>query len=98
MAFDLDDDELRATRILHGVDKEKTADKIFEELGYEKVSDIRENIGYVYFKKEKHPIYYEYPKIIFHNKIKKLTIQNDYLSMQELKAINKKCEELGWKE
>ena len=74
------------------------ADEIFKELGYEKVSDIKENIGYVYFKREKHSIYYEYPKIIFHNKIKKLTIQNDYLSMQELQAINEKVKELGWLE
>ena len=49
---------------------EKTADDLFKELGYEKVSDITENTGYVQFKKEKHAIYYEYPKIIFHNKIK----------------------------
>ena len=74
------------------------ADEMFEKLGYEKVSDITENTGYVYFKKEKHSIYYEYPKIIFHNKIKKITIQNDYLSIQELQAINKKCQELGWLE
>lgn len=72
------------------------ADKMFEELGYEKAEDIRENTGYVYFKNEKHFIYYEYPKIIFHNKIKKLTIQNDYLTMQELRAIVVKIKELGW--
>ena len=70
------------------------ADKLFEELGYEKVSNIRESTGYVYFKREKHSIYYEYPKIIFHNKFKKLTIQNDYLSIQELQAINLKVKEL----
>ena len=70
------------------------ADEMFAELGYEKVTNIRENTGYVYFKKEKHFIYQEYPKIIFHNRIKKLTIQNDYLSMQELQAINEKVKEL----
>lgn len=98
MAFDLDDDELKATRRLNGADKYIEADEMFEKLGYEKVEDIRENTGYVYFKKEKHFIYNEYPKIIFHNKIKKLTIQNDYLSMQELQAIYKKCQEKGWLE
>ena len=72
------------------------ADEMFKELGYEKVSDIRENTGYVYVKREKNSIYYEYPKIIFHNKFKKLTIQNDYLSMQELQAIKEKVKELGW--
>ena len=34
MAFDLDDSELRATRKMYGLDKEKTADMMFEELGY----------------------------------------------------------------
>ena len=100
---DLDNEEYEATkRILKNpmtnryIEIEKSADEMFEELGYEKVEDIRGSIGFVYFKREKHFIYNEYPKIIFHNKIKKLTIQNDYLTMQELQAINKKCKELGW--
>ena len=77
---------------------EKSADEMFEELGYEKIEDIRTDIGCIYYNKEKHCIYYKYPKIIFHYKPKKITIQNEYLSMQELQAINKKCEELGWYE
>jgi hypothetical protein len=110
--MDLDEEKLKATKKLNTkkIEKnssikekqekssciEKSADEMFEELGYEKVEDIRESIGFVYFKREKHFIYNEYPKIIFHNKIEKLTIQNDYLTMQELEAINKKCKELGW--
>lgn len=72
------------------------ADEMFKELGYEKATDIRTDIGCVFYKNEKHFIYNEHPKIIFHYKIKKLTIQNDYLSMQELQAINEKVKELGW--
>ena len=83
--------------------KEKTADELFEELGYEKHEDYTTNIGCFYCKKVSHYIYNFYPKIIFHFKMKKITIQNDFLEMQELQAINKKCQELRldmkrWKE
>ena len=83
MAFDLDDEELKATRILNGVDKKKkTADKIFEELGY----------------KKKFNNYYEHDfgtTIEFENKYKEINIRG-LIEMQELQAINKKCEEMGW--
>lgn len=72
------------------------ADKMFEELGYEKNEDIRTDLGCVYHTMVKHCIYNEFPKIIFHNKFKSISIQKDYITMQELQAINKKCEELGW--
>ena len=69
---------------------------MFEKLGYEKHEDFISNIGCFYNKEVSHYIYNKYPKIIFHYKIKKITIQNEFLNMQELQAINKKCEELGW--
>lgn len=77
-------------------EKEKTAEEMFKELGYEKNEDIRTDLGCVYHIRVKHYIYNEFPKIIFHNKFKSISIQKDYISIQELQAINKKCQELGW--
>ena len=70
--------------------EEKTPDEMFEELGYKKITTdleikYRNNIGEIRFWKPT-----------------KAVIKNDedgrYLSvkMQELQAINKKCQELGW--
>lgn len=72
------------------------ADEMFEKLGFEKHEDYITGIGCFYNKEVSHYIYKQYPKIIFHYKIKKVTIQNDFLDMQELQAINEKCKELGW--
>ncbi len=77
---DLTDEEIIATRKLHGLDK--TADEIFEELGY----------------KKKFNNYYEHDfgtTIEFENKYKEINIRG-LIEMQELQAINKKCEEMGW--
>lgn len=67
------------------------ADKMFEELGYKK----RENqtwIIYTCLEKQK--------DIDIYLRGKTIEINNGHESkpftMQELKAINKKCEELGW--
>lgn len=70
--------------------KEKTADEMFEELGYEKGSG--HNLG----NGEKY-IYYSgnYNNINLYKKSKKININGSF-SMQELQAINKKVEELGW--
>lgn len=66
------------------------ADKMFEELGYIKYES-------------KYNIYYTAQfgtEIAFNKKDKDVTkywgMENQYIDMQELKAINKKCEELGW--
>lgn len=80
--MDLDDEELKATRKLNGADKKKTADKIFEELGY----------------KKKFNNYYEHDfgtTIEFESEYKEINIRGS-IEMQELQAIDKKCEELGW--
>ena len=71
------------------------ADKLFEELGY-KISKKIKN-GVIYLKEtadEDIEIsfidYYDYGKTVEMNKFGNL------ITMQELKAINLKCKELGW--
>lgn len=80
------------------------ADKLFEELGYKKIEDkhnidfnklykfnngdkINEKIRFCKLDKYVHIENYNYDSGITFGK---------YLDMQELKAINKKCEELEW--
>ena len=103
--MELDDEELKATRKLNGADK-STADEMFEELGYKKITEHEFT----------EPEYGEttelilYRLILYRDEVKRLDIEfwNDksisktcnydvgYITMQELKAINKKCKELGW--
>lgn len=78
--------------------KEKTADELFEELGYKKI----ENKHYIIFEKGVSTR----NRIIFSRLTKTvccILIDEDYewndgmdIDMQELQAINKKVEELGW--
>jgi len=74
-----------------------SADKLFEELGYVK---IIQDVIYDGFWEE----YYnaDMDKTISFNLTDKiLDITDDEgwgITMQELKAINKKCEEIGWNE
>ena len=64
------------------------ADKMFKELGYEKEKReyaevfilIQDTTQQIGFNKEAECIY----------------VDRNYIKMQELKAINKKVEELGW--
>lgn len=99
MAFDLDDSELRATRILNGV--EKTADMMFEELGYEKDLHInkKEQVWgeYFYNKRLDTLISFDYIDKELCCSTKGKNAEPIYIQMKELEAINKKCEELGWK-
>lgn len=95
----LDNEELEATKKL----QEKTADKMFEELDYRKNEDERVII-YDYIQYFNH--FRTFKKISFYKLDKGISLYNyniteemkiDYnLTMQELKAINKKCKELGW--
>lgn len=76
------------------------ADKIFEELCYEK----EENFEYIRFRK--YIFESEFQDIIFdleHNLINYTREDMEHyititaiISIQELKAINQKCKELGW--
>lgn len=81
--------------------EEKTADEIFEKLGYKKMAE----------HKFTEPVNGEVIELIlYRDDVQRLDIEfwNDksiskmcnydvsYITMQELKAINKKCQELGW--
>lgn len=75
--------------------EEKTADEMFEELGYEKI--VESNIKILY-EKEGH---YWDKDINFDLDDKEVTVEmssgeSETIDMQELKAIYKKCEELRW--
>ena len=73
----------------------KTADEMFEELGYETSEKLKN--GIVYLKEEEDEDieisfidYDDYGKTVEVDKFSNL------ITMQELQAINKKCRELGW--
>ena len=73
--------------------KEKTAEKLFEELGYKKVRDDERFIKY------RKP--YDNDYIVMDKETKDFIKNFDFaywkaVNMQELQAINKKVEELGW--
>ena len=88
-------------RLANGKLSESEADKLFEELGYKKIvehkykqpdnDDVTELILYRD---------YSFLEIEFWNDktISKSSVYDDdsFITMQELKAINKKVEELGW--
>lgn len=76
---------------------EKTADEMFKELGYEKfysinnIDNVPNNICYCTDEFEiKFNMIYE--AIDFEKK----KAHYSSITMQELQAINKKCQELGW--
>ena len=69
------------------------AKEIFEELGYEQ--NTKNDVIY-YFKKIHIPKSYIVYSINFIADKKEIFI-NKNIDMQELKAINKQIEELGWK-
>lgn len=89
--MDCDNEEVQATKRI----KEKTADEMFEELGYEKI--VESNIKILY---EKEGLYWD-KYISFTSDDKEVTAEmssgdSETINMQELKAIYKKCEELKW--
>ena len=61
------------------------ADKMFEELGYEKIEEDRVLI-----------YTHELNTIEFNLENKLLYMGENWIDIDDLKAINKKCEELGW--
>ena len=86
---DLDDDELISTRD----GGKKSADKMFEELGYEKEYYRADDITYTLRSEENK---YEKNYITFYLDNHIIYVDKS-ITMQELRAINKKVEELGWK-
>ena len=102
---DLDEEELKATRELKEINKiispeEKTADEMFKKLGFEKVIDNKKEVKYQYKNtimgdKIEHTIQIaKIGKIIFSYR-DDANHQVMGFSKEELKAINKKIEELG---
>ena len=73
--------------------KEKTADELFVELGYRKSSKPFDRIKY--YKDDDNVFYFDYISQEF-IKSGEYDGMCDGINMQELKAINKKCKELGW--
>ena len=74
-------------------EKEKTADELFEELGYEK---IRNNKDFEVYRKNDYNIidFERNDKRVY--KSARYDTTSDGITMKELQAINKKCQELGW--
>jgi hypothetical protein len=72
-----------------------TAKEMFEELGYK----IYKGFCYIEYTKEKPINRYQYDsyQIRFNDNDKKVSIYQN-IDLQELKAINKQIEELGWDE
>lgn len=74
--------------------KEKTADEMFEELGYEKEERYSNSVEYIGEDEDSITFIngYEFDddKCIRINKF------NEYITMEELQAINKKCKEMNW--
>lgn len=66
------------------------ADEMFEELGYTKF----EGLYKIEYKGEEKSIEFDkrYNTVI----VEKYVEYKDYIEIQELQAINEKCEELGW--
>lgn len=67
----------------------QTADEMFKELGYKKI--VGETTEVYKLSRANKNIY-------FSKLIKRIKIDGkyDFLDMEELRAINKKCKELGW--
>lgn len=105
--MDLDNEELEVTKNMQSTaeNAEKTADEMFEELGYEKRLDRDDNPNYI--------TYIEYNKdpssgVTISFSLNYITVcadtfDEDYeinsahsITPLELKAIYKKCKELGW--
>ena len=68
-------------------------DKMFYELGYKQSITLLGNLKY--YKDDENVIYFMLDKKVF-NKSGEYDGMCDHITMQELKAINKKCEEMGW--
>ena len=86
--MELDTEELNATK-----NREKTADEMFEELGYTVKNGTGAMIYCEYYNKKTEDIiqFWGDKTISKYNED-----ETDYITIQELQAINKKCEELGW--
>ena len=98
--MDCDEIETESTKNM----KEKTADEMFDELGYMQSYGAINSKNIVFYNKEKEIWFFEEYDIDDQTKDFKVIESNKRITMQELKAINKKCEDLRmaikkqWKE
>lgn len=78
--------------------KEKTADEMFLELEYEKNVDTPTNFIYQSKKNNKEIRFYKIYKCVEISLIEFEDYEGNsiFFTMQELQAINKKCQEFGW--
>lgn len=88
--MDCDDEETRATRILNG-SAEITADEMIEKLGYKKLNS-GENIEDLYGKNFNRICFWKDKTIETYEFFNSSRI----ITLLELKAIYKKCQEKGW--
>lgn len=106
MAFDLDNEELKATRRDKGLDdglyedNMSEADKMLHEIGYMK--EYEDDCEEIWNYEERFCIRFNKicKSVDFKRKSKMQFFGLKYhrisIDMQELQAINKKCEELNW--
>ena len=77
-----------------------SAKEMFEKLGYENLMNRSDDDFLTYYKNEEDDDTGCIYSIIFNKKTKQVakTINNyfNYIDLQELQAINKQIEELGW--
>ena len=85
--------------------KEKTADEMFDELGYKKQED---KYRIEYFLKQNYTHFVVTKRIAFYKVEKDICLEqwnvtegiriSTNITMKELQAINKKCQDKGWLE
>lgn len=76
----------------------KTADEMFEKLGYKKFNKKHDFENIKYYKNEDNILYFDETNKSFYKSGLYDDLMYDDITMQELQAINKKVEELGWNE
>ena len=69
-------------------------DKIMNEIGFEKIGENNQHL--LYLKKIKRFVFTENRIIVFHTTDHSITIDLNYLTMEELQAINKVTKEFKW--
>jgi len=73
-----------------------SADEMFEALGYEKHDKKRNHSYFLKYYKDNDNVIYFYDEGQSFCKSGGFDSMCDDITMKELQAINKKCEELGW--
>ena len=73
----------------------KSADELFEELGYKKIEENLSIYALCKYKKDDDNII-RFDKDFEIHKTGEYSESYYGITMQELKAINKKCSEMGW--